>query len=228
MRLKRCGFITNFCLCKSRNLSNKTNIVIVEDDPVVLESLVSFFKLHKFIDVLKTFTSAEEFLSWTESGEETQFILLLDIQLPGITGVEALPKIKTFLPALDVIILTTFEETDMIFKALSAGACSYVSKRSSLQRIKEAVEVVAEGGSYMSPAIARKIADYYAPKKNNQLTSRQLEIVKGIVNGKSYKMIATDLFISLDTVRSHIKNIYNTLEINSKAELIRKSYDNEL
>lgn len=228
MRLKRCGFITNFCLCKSRNLSNKTNIVIVEDDPVVLESLVSFFKLHKSIDVLKTFTSAEEFLSWTESGEETKFILLLDIQLPGITGVEALPKIKTFLPALDVIILTTFEETDMIFKALSAGACSYVSKRSSLQRIKEAVEVVAEGGSYMSPAIARKIADYYAPKKNNQLTSRQLEIVKGIVNGKSYKMIATDLFISLDTVRSHIKNIYNTLEINSKAELIRKSYDNEL
>jgi len=209
-------------------LSDKTNIVIVEDDPVVLESLVSFFKLNESITVLKTFTSAEDFLSWTESGEATQFILLLDIQLPGITGVQALPKIKTFLPALDVIILTTFEETDMIFKALSAGACSYVSKRSSLQRIKEAVEVVADGGSYMSPAIARKIADYYAPKKNNQLTARQLEIVKGIVNGKSYKMIATDLFISLDTVRSHIKNIYNTLEINSKAELIRKSYDNEL
>lgn len=202
--------------------------MIVEDDPVVLESLVSFFKLHESIAILMTFTSAEAFLSWTESGEETQFTLLLDIQLPGITGVEALPKIKMFLPALDVIILTTFEETDMIFKALSAGACSYVSKRSSLQRIKEAVEVVAEGGSYMSPAIARKIADYYAPKKNNQLTARQLEIVKGIVNGKSYKMIATDLFISLDTVRSHIKNIYNTLEINSKAELIRKSYNNEL
>lgn len=209
-------------------MSRKIDIVIVEDDPVVLESLVSYFELHESVKVLITFVSAEKLLKWIKDGEHARFILLLDIQLPGITGVEALPQVKAFLPDLDVIILTTFEETDMIFKALSAGACSYVSKRTSLQKIMEAVEVVSQGGSYMSPAIARKISDYYAPKKAQQLTERQLEIVKGIVNGKSYKMIASDLFISLDTVRSHIKNIYNTLEINSKAELIRKSYDNEL
>ena len=209
-------------------MQNEIHIIIVEDDPVVLDSLVSFFGFHEFVSVLKTFGSTEDFLDWLKSESETEFILLLDIQLPGKTGVEALPEIKLLKPNLDVIILTTFEETDMIFKALSAGACSYVSKRSSLQRINEAVEVVAEGGSYMSPAIARKIADYYAPKKTHQLTERQLEIVKGIVSGKSYKMIAKDLFISLDTVRSHIKNIYNTLEINSKAELIKKSYDQEL
>lgn len=209
-------------------MSNKVNIVIVEDDPIVLEGLVSFFQMQPAVTILKTFTSAEAFISWIETGEQTRFILLLDIQLPGKTGVESLPQIKMLSPDLDVIILTTFEETDMIFNALSAGACSYVSKRTSLQKIKEAVQVVAQGGSYMSPAIARKIADYYTPKKNYQLSERQLEIVKGIVNGKSYKMIANDLFISLDTVRSHIKNIYNTLEINSKAELIRKSYDNEL
>lgn len=209
-------------------MSDNVNIVIVEDDPIVLEGLMSFFQMQPAVAILKTFTSAEAFISWLETGEHTGFILLLDIQLPGKTGVESLPQIKMLLPNLDVIILTTFEETDMIFKALSAGACSYVSKRASLQKIKEAVEVVAQGGSYMSPAIARKIADYYAPKRTQQLTERQLEIVKGIVNGKSYKMIANDLFISLDTVRSHIKNIYNTLEINSKAELIRKSYDNEL
>jgi DNA-binding NarL/FixJ family response regulator len=209
-------------------VSDNVNIVIVEDDPIVLEGLMSFFQMQPAVAILKTFTSAEAFISWLETGEHNGFILLLDIQLPGKTGVESLPQIKMLLPNLDVIILTTFEETDMIFKALSAGACSYVSKRASLQKIKEAVEVVALGGSYMSPAIARKIADYYAPKRTQQLTERQLEIVKGIVNGKSYKMIANDLFISLDTVRSHIKNIYNTLEINSKAELIRKSYDNEL
>lgn len=209
-------------------MAKPIHIVIVEDDPVVLDGLVSFFQVHPRVDIIKTFVSAELLLDWLEKGEQTQFILLLDIQLPGKTGVEALPHIKKLLPDLDVIILTTFEETDMIFKALSAGACSYVSKRSSLQKISEAVEVVAEGGSYMSPAIARKIADYYAPKKKQQLTDRQLEIVKGIVNGRSYKMIANELYISLDTVRSHIKNIYSTLEINSKAELIRKSYDNEL
>jgi DNA-binding NarL/FixJ family response regulator len=209
-------------------LTEKVNIVIVEDDPVVLEGLMTFFEMHPTINLLKNFNSSEAFIDWLESKEPSGFILLLDIQLPGKTGVEALPQIKNLRPDLDVIILTTFEETEMIFKALSAGACSYVSKRTSLQKIKEAVEVVAAGGSYMSPAIARKIADYYAPKKQYQLSDRQLEIVKGIVNGKSYKMIANDLFISLDTVRSHIKNIYNTLEINSKAELIRKSYDNEL
>ncbi len=209
-------------------MSQSTNIVIVEDDPIVLDGLISFFSIQKSIKLLNTFTNAELLLSWLKPKTETDFVLLLDIQLPGKSGIESLPIIKNLFPKLEVIILTTFEETDIIFKALSAGACSYISKRTSLAKIKEAVEIVAKGGSYMSPAIARKIADYYKPKLNSQLTKRQIEIVNGIVDGKSYKMIANDLFISLDTVRSHIKNIYKTLEINSKAELIRKSYDDEL
>jgi DNA-binding NarL/FixJ family response regulator len=205
------------------------DIIIVEDDPVVVDSLSSFFELHPSITILKHFGSTESFLDWLKAeGQPENFILLLDIQLPGKTGIDSLPDIKKLKPDLDVIILTTFEETDMIFKALSAGACSYISKRGALPKIKEALEVVAQGGSYMSPAIARKIANYFKPKQKQQLTTRQMEIVEGIVSGKSYKMIATDLFISIDTVRSHIKNIYATLEINSKAELIRKSYNNEL
>lgn len=209
-------------------MNSHINIVIVEDDPVVLESLVTFFGFTKQFKVLKSFNNAEDFRVWLKSNQNKELILLLDIQLPGKTGVESLPYIKNLKPNLDIIILTNFEETDMIFKALSAGACSYVSKRVSLTIIQEAIEIVANGGSYMSPAIARKIADFYAPKESKTLTKRQLDIVKGIVNGKSYKMIADNLFISLDTVRSHIKNIYTTLEINSKAELIRKSYNNEL
>lgn len=138
---------------------------------------------------------------------------MLNINLPGISGLEGLPLIRKKLPELHVIMLTTFDETNKIFKALSCGACSYMSKRISLQKILEAVLIVSEGGSYMSPAIARKIANYYAPKKKQLLTERQLEIV----TGKSYKMIAADLFVSIDTVRSHIKNIYKTLEINCKA-----------
>ena len=209
-------------------MKTKANIVIVEDDPIVLESLESYFKFIDHFNVIDSFNSSEDFLQWLKQDLEQDFILLLDIQLPGASGVQALPQIKKRCPDLDVIILTTFEETDMIFRALSSGACSYVSKRVSLKKIQEAVEVVSEGGSYMSPAIARKIADFYAPKQSKALTNRQLDIVNGIVNGKSYKMIANDLHISLDTVRSHIKNIYNTLEINSKAELIKKSYNNEL
>ena len=126
--------------------------------------------------------------------------------------------------------LTTFEDNDSIFKALSAGACSYLSKKTPLIKIQEAIEVVYQGGSYMSPSIARKIVNRFAPKPNKALllTLRQRDIVDGIISGKSYKMIADDLFISLDTVRTHIKNIYKTLKINSKAELIKKAYDNEI
>lgn len=115
------------------------------------------------------------------------------------------------------------------------GFCFYsvfpiYPKKIPLRNILEAVEVVSNGGSYMSPNIARKEVNSYVAKntKSQGLSTRQMEMVQGIIDGKSYKMIAGNLFISLDTVRSHIKNIYKTLEINSKAELMHKSYDNEL
>ncbi len=203
-------------------------LAIIEDDLVVQESLVEFFGLHPTIETVVVTSSVEDFLKLINSCEKEPEILLLDINLPGISGLKGLPLIKNELPSLDIIMLTTFDETDKIFKALSCGACSYLSKRVSLQNILDAVLVVSKGGSYMSPAIARKIANFYAPKKKSILTSRQLEIVDGIVAGKSYKMIASDLFVSIDTVRSHIKNIYKTLEINCKAELIRKSFNKEL
>jgi len=203
-------------------------LAIIEDDLVIQESLVEFFGLQKSIDIVLVANSVERFFELIKGCEITPQILLLDINLPGISGLKGLPLIKKELPDLDVMMLTTFEETDKIFEALSCGACSYMSKRISLQKILEAVQIVGQGGAYMSPAIARKIANYYAPKKKQILTERQMEIVKGIVEGKSYKMIASDLFVSIDTVRSHIKNIYTILEINCKAELIRKSYNKEL
>jgi len=204
------------------------NLAIIEDDLVIQESLVEYFGLQDAIEVVLVADAVERFFEMIDDCEKTPNILLLDINLPGISGLEGLPLIKNKLPELDVMMLTTFDETDKIFEALSCGACSYMSKRISLQKILEAITIVSQGGSYMSPAIARKIANYYAPKKKQLLTERQMEIVEGIVAGKSYKMIATDLFVSIDTVRSHIKNIYKTLEINCKAELIRKSFNKEL
>ncbi len=204
------------------------NIAIIEDDLIIQESLSEFFGMQENIETVLVANSVESFFEKIKECKKTPSILLLDINLPGISGLEGLPLVKNELPNLDVIMLTTFEETDKIFEALSCGACSYLSKRVSLQKILEAVQIVDSGGSYMSPAIARKIANFYAPKKKSILTTRQLEIVDGIVNGKSYKMIASDLFVSIDTVRSHIKNIYKTLEINCKAELIKKSFNKEL
>lgn len=205
------------------------SLAIIEDDAVVQESLETFFKLHPEIQVVSVTSSVEDFLNQVNSLNKIPKIFLLDINLKGMSGLKGIPLIKKELPNSEIIMLTTFEETNSIFKALTLGACSYMSKRTSLQKILEAILIVNNGGSYMSPAIARKIVNYYKPKKTKQtLTKRQKDIVDGIVAGKSYKMIAADLFVSIDTVRSHIKNIYKTLEIHSKAELIRKSFDNEL
>lgn len=205
-------------------------LAIIEDDILIQESLRDFFDAQPKIQLLSIAASVEDFLKDISSAMHVPNVLLLDINLLGMSGIDGIPLILNELPNVDIIMLTTFEDNDSIYKALCAGACSYLSKKTPLKKILEAVEIVNHGGSFMSPSIARKIVNHFAPKrvKSNLLTSRQRDIVAGIVEGKSYKMIAEDLFVSLDTVRSHIKNIYKTLEINSKAELIKKSYDNEL
>lgn len=205
-------------------------LAIIEDDTLIQESLKDYFNAQPHLECLLITASVEDFIKVIELSKSYPEIILLDINLLGMSGIEGIPIILKKLPEVSIIMLTTFEDNDSIYKALCAGACSYLSKKTPLKKILEAILVVHQGGSYMSPAIARKVANHFAQKqiKSSVLTERQKEIVTGIVAGKSYKMIAIDLFISIDTVRTHIKNIYKTLEINSKAELIRKSYDNEL
>jgi DNA-binding NarL/FixJ family response regulator len=205
-------------------------IALIEDDLLIQESLKDFFDTQKNLHCLLVTASVEDFLAQPETIHQQLDIILLDINLSGISGIEGIPLLLHALPDVDIIMLTTFEDTDKIFSALSAGACSYLSKKTPLRKIHEAIDVVSAGGSYMSPSIARKIANHFGPNRRapQLLTERQKDIVNGIVDGKSYKMIADDLFVSLDTVRSHIKNIYRALNINSKAELIRKSYKREI
>lgn len=149
-------------------------------------------------------------------------VLLLDIGLPGISGIEGIPKIKEILLEADIIKLTTYEE-DMILYAICAGACSYLSKKSSLEEILECIRVVVKGGSYMSPSIAREIITHLMGgriSKATILSSRQKEVLQALVNGKTYKSIAKELFISVDTVKEHIKKLYQTLQVTNKAEAI--------
>lgn len=204
-------------------------LAIVEDDPVVKESLQTFFGGNQQFELVAISNSVEDFLRTLSSDAQLlPQILLLDIQLPGMTGIAGIPFIRERLPAVNIIMLTTFEDSEKIFAALCAGACSYLSKQTSLVNIREAVLTVSRGGSYMSPSVARKVVEHFAPKPKKDtsvLTDRQYEIVRCIVDGLSYKMIANRLEISIDTVRTHIMNIYRALNINSKGELIRRSLD---
>lgn len=207
-------------------------LAIVEDDPTVRESLQTFFGSNPQFDLQLVESSVEGFIKALDSDASiSPEVLLLDIQLPGMTGIAGIPLIRERLPEVNIVILTTFEDSEKIFAALCAGACSYLSKQTSLVKIREAVLTVSRGGSYMSPSVARKVAEHFMPKPKNtksNLTERQLEIVQGIVDGLSYKMIADRLDISIDTVRTHIMHIYRELNINSKGELIRRSLDGEV
>jgi DNA-binding NarL/FixJ family response regulator len=176
--------------------------------------------------------SVEDFLKMLKEDTELQpSSILLDIQLPGMSGIAGIPLIRESLPDVNIIMLTTFEDSEKIFAALVAGACTYLSKQTTLAKIKEAVLTVSNPGSYMSSSIASKVVEHFAPKPKKDhpiLTERQQEIVDGIEDGLSYKMIADRLEISIDTVRTHIMHIYRELNINSKGVLIRRSLDGEV
>ncbi len=176
---------------------------------------------------MKLFMDAFERFKTEEVG-----MVLLDIGLPGMSGLEGIKKIKAKFPEADIVMFTSFEEEEKIFKALCSGACSYITKRTSLMKLTEALFTIHRGGSYMSPSIARKVVQYFAPKpktaNKSMLTDRQREIVDNIVAGLSYKMVANKLSISIETVRDHIKKIYRALHINSKAELIKRSLDGNI
>jgi DNA-binding NarL/FixJ family response regulator len=204
-------------------------LIIIEDNAVVGESLSQFFATNAQIEVVALCRSIEDFQQ-AHFSENAFDIMLLDINLPGMNGIQAIPFIHQKHTQADIIILTTFDDADHIFSALKAGACSYLSKRSSLHKIGEAVEIVAKGGSFMSPSIARKVVGSFNNTKADvfeDITARQKQIIEGLVDGNSYQQIADLNHISVETVRDHIKKIYRKLHINSRNELIKLSYRNK-
>lgn len=208
------------------------NIAITEDDHVTRENVRIYFDAHPLVQVKLVASSVEELLEKSTAYPRPQIdLLLLDIGLPGMTGIQGIPLIKAQLPDTDIVMFTTYEEDDKIFPALCAGACGYITKRTPLAQILSAVLTIFRGGSYMSPSIARKVVQHFATpkvKKKTVLTPRQSEIVDGLVAGQSYQSIANALNISLDTVRDHIRRIYRLLDVNSKLEVIKKSLDGEI
>lgn len=202
-------------------------VAIIEDNKTINQSLTAAIEMQVLMSVSFNAFSVEEGIKHLESGKKPN-ILLLDIGLPGMTGIEGIPKLKALLPDLDIIMLSTYDESEKIFGALCAGACSYLSKKTSLKVIMESIHTVARGGSFMSPSIARKIANHFQPKSNpisitdlsEKLTKKQLDIVQDLSAGLSYQQISDKNFVSINTIRSHIKKVYQALQVHSKVELL--------
>jgi len=175
--------------------------------------------------------SVEEMLEYLESYPKPD-VMLMDIQLPGMTGIEGMKIFQEKYPEIEIIMLTVYHDSHKIFDSLKAGASGYLLKHTSLPEIKEAIDLLLSGGAPMSPQIARKVITHFNETGQKQtesnLTAREQDIVNGLVDGLSYKMIADRLNISIDTVRAHIRNMYKKLHVNSKAEVIAKSLRGEL
>lgn len=207
-------------------------IGIVEDNVKIRDLIQRYLDMQEGMDCPVAKDSVEEMLEYLEKHQAPN-VLLMDIQLPGMSGIKGMEIIKTKYPDIDIIMLTIYHDSHKIFDSLKAGASGYLLKHTSLPEIKESIDNLLKGGAPMSPQIARKVITHFneqAPKKNpdSMLTDREQDIVNGLVDGLSYKLIADRFDISIDTVRAHIRNIYKKLHVNSKAEVIAKSLRGEI
>jgi DNA-binding NarL/FixJ family response regulator len=158
-------------------------------------------------------------------------VILMDIDMPGINGVEAVRQIREYDLTTQIIMLTVFDDNSHVFDALMAGANGYLLKRNVSDRLVLAIQEVLEGGAPMSPSIARLVIDQlHVQKTTNQymLSEREREILRSLSKGNSFKLIAADLGISFETVRTHIKRIYDKLHVHSQGEAISKALHEKL
>lgn len=209
------------------------DVGIVEDNHKIRGLIQKYLDMQEGLSCKPAMESVEEMLEYLKENENPD-VMLMDIQLPGMSGIEGIGIIKEKYPEIEIIMLTVYHDSHKIFDSLKAGASGYLLKHTSLPEIKESIENLAEGGAPMSPQIARKVIQHFnkpeskKKKEESDLTPREQDIVNGLVDGLSYKLIADRFDISIDTVRAHIRNIYKKLHVNSKAEVITKSLRGEI
>lgn len=207
-------------------------ITLVEDDARVRETLFELLNDAPGLRCVGKFDCAEDALRHFP-GAETD-VALVDINLPGRSGIELVGELKTRHPKLHFMMMTVYEDSELIFNSLQAGATGYLLKRARPAEIISAIREVYQGGSPMSPEIARKVVLFFhhrraaaneAMAQMELLTKRETEILSQLAKGSLYKEIAAQMNISLDTVRSHLQHIYNKLQVHSRHEAVLKFLD---
>ena len=199
-------------------------LVIVEDDPLLLENLTLLLSGEGNITVTGAYRSAEEALKLLEKARPD--VMLTDIGLPGMSGVDLIDKAKEEMPWLEIMAHTVYEDRENVFAAIKAGASGYILKGSSPRQIIESIHSLYDGGAPMSPKIARKIIHEFQDEASNDqflLTPREIEIAKLIEEGLTYKEIGEKLSISTHTVHTHIKKIYEKLQAKDRNDAIIKA-----
>ncbi|MBK9104557.1 MAG: response regulator transcription factor [Saprospiraceae bacterium] len=204
-------------------MSNKIKVGIVEDEHEIRDMLIYFINQQPDMECVLHADSVESFFIALADVPQLH-VLIQDIGLPGMSGLDAIRKIREKLPRTEILMYSIFDDSDRIFKALCAGASGYILKNTRLEDIRRSILDVHNGQAAMSPSIAKKVIAYFRPQKTeSQLTDKEQMVVQLLTDGLSYKMVADRMQVSMNTVRFHIRNIYDKLQVHSKAEVISRN-----
>jgi len=203
-------------------------VAITEDNNTIREGLAALINGTQGYSCVGSFPDCESFLSKLPLLDVD--VVLMDIGLPGISGIEGITRAKRVKPELNILMLTVYEDSQSVFKALCAGACGYLVKKTPPSRLLEAIKDANEGGAPMSSLIARQVITVFqqtqgktSEESEAELSTREKEVLTSLSDGNNYQEIADRLFISVDTVRHHIKNIYKKLHVHSQSEAVAKA-----
>lgn len=203
------------------SLPFKKRVVIVEDDQEIRDSFNLIVNSSQKFLVMNTYGNCEDAIA--SLAKDKPEIVLMDIELPGMNGIKGTQIIRDKSPSTEIIMVTVYEDSDLVFEALKAGASGYITKSANYTELLSALEEIVRGGAPMSSRIARMVIDNYHINPNSPLTKRETTILQLISEGKTYTQISEELFISKETSKTHIKNIYSKLQVNSKSEAIAKA-----
>jgi DNA-binding NarL/FixJ family response regulator len=206
-----------------------TRVLIFEDNDSLRESLSGLVSLNDQFVLAGSFSNVLSVKKVIETNRPD--VVLMDIDMPGMTGIEAVGKIRAFNKTLPILMLTVFDDNKNVFQAIRAGASGYLLKKHISSRLFSAIEDVLSGGAPMSPTIARMVINsmqMLSQENIYNLTAREKEILGQLSKGNSYKLIASESDITLETVRTHIKNIYQKLHVHSQTEAVSKAINERL
>ena len=200
-------------------------VSIVDDEKDLRQSITTFINGSPGFKCMGAYGSAEAALVGLM--EDKPEVVLMDINLGGMSGIDCVEKLKARCPSLQILMLTVYEDTDQIFRALEAGATGYLLKRSSPTKLLQAIREVHAGGSPMTSSIARKVVASFQKSKNSSekqthLSPREETVLHCLAKGFTYKQIASELDISIDTIRTYLRRIYEKLHVQSRTEAVAK------
>ena len=206
------------------------SIILYEDNALLSESIQSMIRLSEKVELIGAFENPMK--STLQLKELKPDLLIMDIDMPGMSGIEAVKQIRSIDQEIPILMLTVFDDNNHVFDAICAGASGYLLKKHISSRLFSAIDEVLEGGAPMSPSVARMVlASMHRKASSNNpyhLTPKEKEVLTSLSKGNSYKLIADQLTISIDTVRSHIRKIYEKLHVHSQTEAVSKAINEKL